>query len=52
MVDIVEWLRNSKSEEWCGAMLDKAADEIELLRDKLSDKIDAAHRAALEKDNK
>ena len=32
MVDIVEWLRKSNSEEWCGAMLDKAADEIEDLR--------------------
>jgi hypothetical protein len=32
MTDIVEWLRNSTSAEWNGAMLDKAADALEALQ--------------------
>ena len=32
MDDIVEWLRNSNSDEWCSGQLLKAADEITRLR--------------------
>lgn len=28
---LVDWLRNAPSNEWCGAMLSKAADQIERL---------------------
>lgn len=35
MTDIVEWLRNSNSDEWCSGQLLKAADEIEKLREAL-----------------
>jgi hypothetical protein len=31
--DIVDWLRNAPSDEWCSPMLNKAADEIDRLRD-------------------
>jgi hypothetical protein len=44
MTGIVEWLRKAPSNEWNGAMLNKAADEIERLRAAL----DEARRDALE----
>lgn len=30
--DIVVWLKHAPSDEWCGPMLNKAAEEIERLR--------------------
>jgi hypothetical protein len=43
MTDIIEWLRKAPSNEWNGAVLNKAADEIERLRAAL-----ATAQAALE----
>lgn len=37
MSDIVEWLRNSNSDEWCSGQLLKAADEIQRLRTELKE---------------
>lgn len=49
MSDIVEWLRNSNSDEWCSGQLLKAADEITRLRaenEKLRKLVKAAYYEA------
>ena len=35
--ELIDWLRNSSSEEWCAPMLNKAANKIMVLRRALTE---------------